>query len=102
MWYELFHKVSKMVLPLLKEFKEKHTGVPGVLYAELNVDTSVEHDSPQDQAIRETWNEILDSMIEAHRLIVEEDGDWPFDEKKADQVKQGLAHFAKYYTNLWD
>jgi hypothetical protein len=73
---------SKFVLPRLERFKEITTGFP----AELET--------------FEEWAEILDKMIEAHRVIADDEIYFAGSER-SESVTEGLELFVKYYHSLW-
>ena len=54
----------------------------------------------------EKWNKILDDMITAFRLLVEEDKITDYksvqSKNREKKINYGLRLFAKYFYNLWD
>lgn len=54
----------------------------------------------------EQWDEIVDKMILAFELIIEEDMDFdPYDKTRYElrnkKIDEGLLLFAKWYKHLW-
>ena len=88
--------LAKMIWPRLVRLKELNIGYP----CEIAVDYG-EVDGPK------KWDEILDKMILAFKLIEEDEcyfGEPNWREKEAEQqkkIEEGLDLFRKYYRNLW-
>ena len=53
----------------------------------------------------EEWKDILDKMIEAFKLLIEDDNINPWDEvgskRRQHKIKRGLKLFIQYYSALW-
>jgi hypothetical protein len=77
--WNLDNTISEFVLPRLRRFKEYQSGHPSYM-------------------TEEEWSGILNQMILAfeNNLV-----DFPTEEQDQ-QVEEGLALFAKYYSHLWD
>lgn len=81
--WSLDYSITKFVLPRLKYFRKTAKAHPACL------------ETPEE------WNVILDSMIAAFDLMVDEDSNWDFDKKKMKIVKKGMDNFHKYFHALW-
>lgn len=73
-----------------------------VIYPALVKFKEVEHGHPSSMS-REEWYDILDTMIEAFRIIVSDEfydilGE---DDPKSEKMRIGLANFGKHYLSLW-
>lgn len=85
--------IAAFVLPRLERFKEIHNGVPGRLtYSPdgSNIDIKISS---------KNWDNILDKMIAAFKLISEDI--WAQDEDRRKITEEGLDLFREYYGNLW-
>ena len=85
--YSFFYDHTEWVLPRLKRFQELKFGYPPSLS-------------------EEEWDDIIDRMIVAFELIIEEDMDFdPYEETRFEnrrkQIEEGLMLFAKWHRHLW-
>lgn len=76
----LYHSLALEIYPRLCYFREHTLAYPAEVDSE------------------EEWDEILDKMIRAFKLILIDDRR---DDKKFKEVKEGLRLFAKWYLVLW-
>ena len=81
--WNLDNTLSSFILPRLKVLREVTTGFPREL------------DSLDD------WKEILDKMIRAFELELEDDFDTPMDAKNERAFNEGINLFAHFYRSLW-
>ena len=81
--WNLDYSISVFVLPRLKFFRNNMYVYPAKLG-------------------EKKWEEILDSMIAAFELLVDEDTCFGSDEEKSKIINKGLKNFAKYYRALWN
>ena len=85
--FSLYMDITEWILPRLIRFQELKNGYP-MDYSE------------------EEWDEIVDKMILAFELIIEEDMDFdPYDKTRYElrnkKIDEGLVLFAKCYKHLW-
>ena len=80
--WSLDYTISQFVLPRLKGLKEQKGCHPNTLTVQ-------------------EWDDIMDKMILAFELNIK-DTDDGIDKEEREQMKKGLALFAKYYCSLWD
>lgn len=59
------------------------------------------HGWPNDLADMKDWEEILDKMIWAFTVHLE-DEDFDLSKEERNRVQEGFDLFGKYYRNLWD
>lgn len=78
--WDLYYSLALEIYPRLCYFREISGGYP------------LEADS------KEKWDEILDKMIHAFKLILIDDRR---DDEKFKEVEEGLSLFAKWYLALW-
>jgi len=79
--WNLDHAAAKWLLPRLRHMRKNHYGYPGMI-------------------TNEEWEEILDKMILAFELIIEDDS-WG-DTEKENAIDEGLDLFREYFRALWD
>ena len=97
--------LSYIILPMLKQLKEtKHSAaevddkdVPKKLRSTSATKKESEWEIDSNWFAR--WDWVLDEMIWAFSLHLEEDS-WP--EKHNKRMQNGFRLFGKYYQNLWD
>ena len=91
----LYHTLAKMIGPRITRLKELNFGYP-CEFSELG-----NEEGPK------KWDETLDKMILAFKLIEEDKcyyGEPNWKEKEAEEnrkIEEGLDLFRKYYRNLW-
>jgi hypothetical protein len=76
--WSLDHTLALIIHPCLIKFKENNNGIPGSI-------ESIEQ-----------WNEILDKMIKAFGMIIEECTE------NNSEIEEGLLLFSEYFQALWD
>lgn len=95
--------LAALILPRLICFKENTSGYPASLVKEDDEGHVIEEDKSN-----QLWHEILDKMIYAFWIIVNEWGGYPIglSEKEREELvaakKEGLRLFAEYFESLWD
>ena len=77
------YSLAKWSLPRLKEFRKHHIGYPGYLTTD-------------------TWDWILDSIIESFELIVRDKGSWMWTPEEELKVYRGFDDFKTWFFDLWD
>ena len=82
--WNLDYTIASFVLPRLKRFKELNTGYPATL-------------------TEDSWDKILDTMIEAFELKVNDSDDRTLEEDKIvdKKMQEGFKLFGKYFLHLW-
>ena len=82
--WNLDYTIASFVLPRLKRFKELNTGYPAIL-------------------TEDSWDKILDTMIEAFELKVNDNDDRTLEEDKIvdKKMQEGFKLFGKYFLHLW-
>ncbi len=80
--WSLDYSLAKLILPRLVRFKKLNIGHP--------------HGSNEQE-----WNDTLDKMIATFQFLGSEERWDCCEQKKWDEVQEGLNAFAKYYLNLW-
>lgn len=102
------YTLSRIAVPLLREYKEKNNGFP-VDVDEVDIPNHIKNSYDSGDERQEAgWDAIVDKMIRAHEMIVNdeimdtlmEEGEEAAN-NKAQVVKEGLSLFGKYYQNLW-
>ena len=88
--------LAKIIVPALKKFKKEKHGYPGNLLDETD-ETPYINGVPD--AGEKKWNAMLDQMIEAFELCLDEERQ--FDEEAGKRCEDGIALFAEYYRSLW-
>lgn len=80
--WDLFVSIAQYTLPRLKHFRENIISHPGTM-------------------TMDEWKDILQKMIDGFEIVVDDNMyvNYPI---KSKILEEGLALFAKYYTNLWD
>ena len=78
--FDLFTLLAQINYKTLKAFKKHNTGYPSELTSE-------------------GWDEILDDMIKAFKLILEDKNDYSVENQEA--IEHGLNLFSKYFMHLW-
>lgn len=78
--WNLYYTISKFILPRLKRFEEVNPCYPGNL-------------------TMKEWKNIINKMISAHKLIVEDKVIYSDEEDK--KIEEGLDLFHKWYRHLW-
>ena len=75
---------AAFLLPRLRRFKELTNGYPASL-------------------AENEWNEILDKIIRALSLIIEDEdyGWWPREDSRWDEYKEGMKLLGEWWLNLW-
>ena len=89
--FTLCHTLAHVIVPMLEAFKEhKQAGIWGFCFDDPN-----DHSDEAAERALAKQHAILDKMLYAFRAYRDEgDEDDPL-------VKEGLALFAKHYSNLW-
>jgi hypothetical protein len=80
--WSLDYSIAKLILPRLIRFKELNNGHPISM-------------------TRSEWDNKLDRMIATFEFLGSEERWERFEQKKRDEVQDGLNDFAKYYLDLW-
>lgn len=82
--WDLDYTLAQIIHPALVKFRKLHAGYPGSLTPEK-------------------WEEILDEMIYAFSLYLDETRDfpWAYSKEELDRQAKGLALFAEWYGSLW-
>ena len=80
--WSLDYSLAKVIAPRLKRFKELNNGHPG--------------DMTEKQ-----WDDILDRMIAAFEFLGSDERWMCYDNKKWNEVNEGLKLFGEYFTALW-
>ena len=120
--WSMDHTLALITLPLLKQLKETQHGSAQVdledVPPEMRMTSTEDWDdqlvfdfyndpelSKQNVQcdVHDRWAWILDEMIFAFEVILDEDNRYyKFDRKIEDRVENGLRLFGKYYRGLWD
>jgi hypothetical protein len=99
--WEFSNRTTRYIYPRLVMLKNRYHGIgPGKLLAEMFPD-EIELSSEQENAMRECWMEIMDKMIYAFGLLLDDDTTRRTETQVA-RIDEGLSLFAKYYECLWD
>lgn len=85
--------LARVILATLKAYKKKSTGCPGEFLTNASNPATDEEEA---KAFKE-WNQTLNRMILAFKLIIEDVND----DKNYAKIREGLDLFAKYFTHLW-
>ena len=81
-WWSLYTTIAEFTLPRLKVFRQNTMSFPATITSE-------------------EWDNIIDKMIVAFEIILDEEK-WPVPSgEDMDKVTEGLDLFAKWFTNLW-
>ena len=87
--WNLHDATARFLIPRLKKLKEINHGCPEEFF-----DKTKEHEC-------EAWSEVLDKMICAFELSVNDE--WILaNPNRRSQIDEGLQLFAKYFDHLWD
>lgn len=112
--------ITEIALPVLKWLKNNKHGLPWnqeVDSEQLAAKGVIDHGSYAHT--EESWNAILDKMIDAFQVMHDEDycvpddlgapsakEDWPaykkWHEDRNKRIDEGLGWFGKYFRSLWD
>jgi hypothetical protein len=103
--WNLDHTLALVILPALKQFRSKLSGAPKVDDSDVpenlrSTSAPAIEEWETDENWFKRWDYVLDEMINAFELIVEDD-DYK-QENNAHVLKNGLRLFGKYYLHLWD
>lgn len=107
----LDHVIACFIAPRLAYLRDNHTGYPGSFYTEAKKIANITKIPDVDELADAMWIEILDEMIEAFCLIIDEEepilnlsySEYDKERRKRELlIKKGLAAFATYYQSLWD
>lgn len=73
------------------------------IYPRLVKLKEVKHGYPSELADEHEWNAIMDKMIKAFHIIVN-DENYPsgYDRELQKEIEEGLMLFGKYFQSLWD
>ncbi len=102
--------LAKIILPVLKKFKQLNQGGPKVDFEDvpeyLIPFKSQTSDDPSDSLYvdlyyHDRWDYVLDTMIYAFNAIAK-DLDEHDDYYEPESIKEGLRLFGKYFQNLWN
>lgn len=94
--------LAALILPRLIRFKDSAPCYPASLVKEDDEGHIIEEVEPN-----QLWHEILDKMVYAFWIIVNERGDYPIrlNKKEREELvaakKEGLKLFAEYFESLW-
>ena len=91
-WWDFYGHLSRYAIPRLQKLRENRHGYPAGL-GYLEDDKEIHYDENTFQL----WQTMLDKMILAFQLIIDEDLD---DGDK--RVKEGLDLFRGWFFSLWD
>jgi len=81
--FDFYTTISSFILPRLKRFKEISFSFPVDLKSE-------------------EWDKVLDKMILAFELCLDDEiKEYKEEEKKQKKIKEGLKLFAKWFRHLW-
>lgn len=95
--------LAALILPRLIYFKNNTSGYPASLIKKDDEGHVIEEDESN-----QLWHEILDKMVYAFWIIINEWGGYPIglNEKERKELeaakKEGLKLFAEYFQSLWD
>lgn len=91
--WNLDHTIVQFILPRLKQFKKVNNGYPPY-------GTDLKNTSKKIKMTQANWDAILDAMIEAFTILVDEDYCF-LNEAQEKIVDKGLKYFGLYFRNLW-
>jgi hypothetical protein len=93
--------LASVIAPVIKAFADSHHGgVAGSFLEEHGVTFLTPLSDAEHDKLAEEWHGVLMGMVHAFELVASgEYEDEHGQEKK--EVTVGLAHFAKYFNNLW-
>ena len=109
--WSLDHVIACFIAPRLAYLRDSHSGYPGELRAEAKKIAGIAEVPYVDELADAMWIRILDEMIEAFCLIIDEGESIlnlscpEYDKERRKReiiIDKGLAAFAKYYQSLWD
>lgn len=109
--WSLDHVIVCFIAPRLAYLRDSHSGYPCELRAEAKKIASITEVPDVDELADAMWIRILDEMIEAFCLIIDERESIfnlscpEYDKERRKReiiIDKGLAAFAKYYQSLWD
>lgn len=94
--WSLDYTLAKWIVPRLERFKEVRAGVPYIEGFEV-CGTHAQYNAAELE-----WVRILDKMIRAFKLIIDDnDRDELVSNEEWQEVSEGLELFSKYFRNLW-
>lgn len=104
------HTLSLIILPLLKQLKERKQGSPSVDDSDIPESLHFE-EKETDELIHARWDWIIDEMIWTFTILNSENEEYVFEEngllnsEKTEENRKrmynGLRLFGKYYRCLW-
>ena len=109
--WSLDHVIACFIAPRLAYLRDSHSGYPGELRAEAKKIADITEVSDVDELADAMWIRILDEMIEAFCLIIDEGESIlnlscpEYDKERREReiiINKGLTAFSKYYQSLWD
>ena len=109
--WSLDHVIACFAAPRLAYLRDNHSSYPGELRAEAKKIAGITEVPDVDELADAMWIRILDEMIEAFCLIIDEEepilnlsySEYDKERRKRELlIKKGLAAFATYYQSLWD
>ena len=107
----LDHVIACFATLRLAYLRDNHSGYPGELRAEAKKIAGIAEVPYVDELADAMWIRILDEMIEALCLVIDEGepilnlscSEYDKERRKREiRIDKGLAAFAKYYQSLWD
>jgi hypothetical protein len=95
--WSLDHTLARIIYPALIQLREKKQGVPHEVVASIT--PNWEYSDMEFAEAERIWDEILSKMIEAFRLITEDD----YEDLATTEpiIREGLELFGKYFRCLW-
>ena len=97
--WSMDYTLACIVLPMLKQFKERNMGSPQVDLKDVPESLHQSDNELEDDGVHEQWNYIIDEMIWAFEQKCRDDG-WP-SKVHQDRMTNGFRLFGKYYEGLW-
>lgn len=103
--------LSLIILPLLKQLKERKQGSPCVDSKDLPKHLRTTKKQDTDELIHQRWDWIIDEMIWTFETLNSEDQEYVFEEdgrlngekteENQKRIDNGLRLFGKYFRCLW-
>ena len=102
--------LARIILPMLEQMKESKQGYPISMgyenHSQLSFEGIIDKDA-EEVYCKEKWDQELDKMIEAFKLILNK---WEDDEymsfssntERNKRVLRGLTSFARNFESLWE
>jgi hypothetical protein len=102
--WSMDHTLAMIILPMLKQLKEKKHGIPGSFIYDSEPWIQTEEKKKEFEESIQLWNDTLDKMIWSFQEIVNDD----YFEKVVDyiayekKIQLGLKLFGENFRNFWD